>query len=87
MGSSENNHVDPPCVLLALLRHTLSLVEYYGPCEADASTLFELRAALSRAIERLDAEKAARDTASHRKGPHGETIDTTRLDKELDTKL
>lgn len=92
-----NGQPGPPCDLSELLRRTLSLIEYYGNLHGRGSELFELKLAFIRAIERIDADEAAKDSAAKgikldhlgflRKGPHGETIDTTHLDKELDKKL
>ncbi len=93
MGSQSDPHASSS-VLCELLRRTLSLVEYYGRIETNESSLFELKLALIRTIERLEVEQAVRAAAakgqepghvlSSRKAPHGETIDTTHLEKELD---
>ncbi|MGA8090595.1 MAG: hypothetical protein WCA10_25190 [Terracidiphilus sp.] len=95
MGSPSDPH-ESSSVLCELLRRTLSLVEYYGHLETNEASLFELKLALIRTVERLEFEQAGRTAAaqgrepdhvlSSRKAPHGETIDTTHLDKELDTK-
>ncbi len=91
MELDHNGQAERPCVLLELLRRVLALVDYYGPLETNESDLFELKLALIRTIERLDAHTAARDAAPKgaepdyaeplRKGPHGETVDSTRLRK------
>ena len=87
MGSPNDHPVSSPCVLLELLRRTLILVEFYGPFDADESTLSELKAALNHAIQRLDAKNSAEDAGSLRKGPQGETINTVHLDKGSDREL
>ena len=81
-------------ILCELLRRTLSLVEYYGRFESDETSLFELKLALIRTIERLEAEQAGRakgqehDYAlSSRKAPQREALNTTDLNKELGKKL
>jgi hypothetical protein len=51
-------------VLHELLRRTLSLVEYYGRLETSEASLFELKLALIRTIERLEFEKAGKAAAA-----------------------
>ena len=96
MGSPSDPH-ESSSVLCELLRRTLSLVEYYGRLETNEASLFELKLALIRTVERLECEQAARVAAaqgrepdhvfSPRKAPHGEAIKTARLDRELDHKV
>lgn len=95
MGSPNDPH-ECSSVLCELLRRTLSLVEYYGRLETSESSLFELKLALIRTIERLEIEQAGRAAADEgrepgkalplRKAPHGEAINAADLDKELDQK-
>ncbi len=95
MGSHSDSH-GSSSVLCELLRRTLSLVEYYGHLETSEASLFELKLALIRTIERLEFEQAGRHAAakgqepdymmSSRKAPQREAIDIAHLDKELDTK-
>ena len=80
-------------VLCELLRRTLSLVEYYGRLETDEASLFELKLALVRTIERLEYERASRAAdrgreyeLPSRKQPQGEGIDTNYLERELHKK-
>ena len=97
MEPDDNSQLEPPCVLAELLRRTLSLVEYYGHLETSESSLFELKLALIRTVERLEFEQRCRTAASQgrepdhlqsrRKAPHGEAIDATHLNAELDQKL
>lgn len=94
MGSQSDPH-ESSFVLCELLHRTLSLVEYYGRLETSESSLFELKLALIRTIERLELEQATKAAAakglepshapSSRKAPHGEAIHSD-LDKELNTK-
>ncbi len=96
MESNDKSQLEPPCVLAQLLRRTLSLVDYYGHLETSETSLFELKLALIRTIERLDFEQSCRAAAaqgrepdhlqSTRKAPHGEGIDATHLNEELDQK-
>lgn len=96
MGSPGDPH-ESSSVLCELLRRTLSLVEYYGRLETNEASLFELKLALIRTVERLEVEQAGRAAAakgrepehmrSSRKAPHGEAIKTARLDGELDHKV
>lgn len=91
MGS-QNDPCESSSILCELLRRTLSLVEYYGRLESTEESLFELKLALIRTIERLEVEQAGRAAAtkgkdpdyllSTRKAPHREVIDTTDVDKE-----
>jgi len=93
MGS-QNNPQESSSVLCELLHRTLALVEYYGRLETNEASLFELRLALIRTIERLESEQAGRVAAARglepehvllpRKGPRVEALDTTRPDQELD---
>lgn len=95
MGNKpEANGPQRPCVLADLLQHTLELVEYYGHLETSESTLFELKLALIRTIDRLEREQAVRAIAangreheqamSSRKAPRGESIGITRPNRQLD---
>lgn len=96
MGSQSDSH-ESSSVLCELLRRTLSLVEYYGRLESTEASLFELKLALIRTIERLEVEQAGRAAAargqepdhvlSSRKSPHGEAIDISDLDKGTGKKL
>jgi hypothetical protein len=93
MGSSHNTFDEPSCILSELLRRTLSLVEYYGHREADGDALLELKVALIRAIDRLEAGHSANAdgtepglVTSLRKGPHAESIDPSQINKEQDAK-
>ncbi len=96
MGSQSDSG-ESSSVLCELLRRTLSLVEYYGRLETNETSLFELKLALIRTIERLEVEQAGRAAAAKgeqldhalatRKAPQREAIDTTDLDKELGKKL
>jgi hypothetical protein len=90
-----NGKLGPPCVLLELLRRMLSLLDYYGPLEANDSDLLELKLALIRTIERLEFRQAAGVAAegvepdyagSTRKGPRGEIMDTTAYEKTTNKK-
>lgn len=89
MGSyPPTNCTKSQLILPELLRRTLQLVEYYGPMEVDESDLLALRTALLFTLERLEAREDPNnaitpDPAGLRKAPHGETIDTTQLDKNL----
>jgi hypothetical protein len=96
MGSQSDPR-ESSSVLCEILRRTLSLVEYYGRLESNESSLFELKLALIRTIERVEDEQAGRASAakgqephyalSSRKAPHSEAIDPISLDKELGKKL
>ncbi len=95
MGSPSDPH-ESSSVLCELLRRTLSLVEYYGPLETNESSLLELKLALIRTIEHLQVDQAGRAAAAEgrepdhslslRKAPHGEAINASDLDEELDQK-
>ena len=95
MGFIENQNSPSSSILPELLRRTLSLIEFYGRIDGKEQDLFELRLALIRAIDRLEADQASNAAAArgeeststdhdglpHRKQPAGETIDTTQLDR------
>jgi hypothetical protein len=96
MGSPSDPR-ESSSILCELLRRTLSLVEYYGRLESNETSLFELKLALIRTIERLEIEQAGTAhaakgqepdyAATPRKAPRREAIDTTDLDKQLGKKL
>ena len=96
MGSPGNTR-ESSSILCELLRRTLSLVEYYGRLETSETSLFELKLALIRTIERLEEEQASRAAAAagqepdpalaFRKGPFKEEPDPATPDKELREKV
>jgi hypothetical protein len=63
MGSHRDSD-ESSSVLHELLCRTLSLVEYYGRLETSEASLFELKLALIRTIERLEFEQTGKAAAA-----------------------
>ena len=78
MGFIENRIAASSLILPELLRRTVSLIEFYGRIDGKEQDLFELRLALIRAIDRLEADQVSSAPRPEAKSPLPPTATVSR---------